>query len=149
MIRVLLADDNEVFLEGLRALAEREPRVTVVGTATNGADAVQLASVLDPDVALLDVLMPGMDGIEAAALIRAGSADVGIVLVSALDDSTTVAAALGAGANAFVTKHDAIDQLGEILVEAARARTSAKGLPPPAAPDADAPDALDADPPRP
>ena len=70
MARVLVVDDHEIFLQGLVLLLDRDERLEVVGTATNGADAVRLAEELRPDVVLLDVVMPGMDGYEAAGALR-------------------------------------------------------------------------------
>ncbi len=74
VIKVLIVDDQDLVREGLRMLLEAEPGITVAGEAGTGSEAVTAARKLDPDVVLMDVRMPGMDGIEAAAhLIRAGS----------------------------------------------------------------------------
>ena len=81
--RVLVVDDHEIFLQGLVLLLNRDERLEVVGTATNGADAVRLAAEIRPDVVLLDVVMPGMDGYAAAEAMRDHVPDTAIVLVSA------------------------------------------------------------------
>jgi DNA-binding NarL/FixJ family response regulator len=121
MVRVLLVDDHEVFLQGLVLLLSQDERLEIVGTATNGADAVQLATVLHPDVVLLDVVMPGMDGFEAAAELRAREPGAAVVLVSGLDEDAASARATAVGAAAFVTKAEAVDRLPDILVGVAAA----------------------------
>jgi DNA-binding NarL/FixJ family response regulator len=121
MVRVLLVDDHEVFLQGLALLLSQDERLEIVGTATNGADAVQLATVLHPDVVLLDVVMPGMDGFEAAAELRAREPGAAVVLVSGLDEDAASARATAVGAAAFVTKAEAVDRLPDILVGVAAA----------------------------
>jgi DNA-binding NarL/FixJ family response regulator len=119
MIRVLLVDDHEVFLQGLALLLSRDERLDVVGTATNGADAVQLATALHPDVVLLDVVMPGMDGFTAAEELRAREPGAAVVLVSGLDEEAASARAVSVGAAAFVTKAEAVARLPDILVAVA------------------------------
>jgi len=119
MIRVLLVDDHEVFLQGLALLLSRDERLDVVGTATNGADAVQLATALHPDVVLLDVVMPGMDGFAAAEELRAREPGAAVVLVSGLDEEAASARAASVGAAAFVTKAEAVARLPDILVAVA------------------------------
>jgi DNA-binding NarL/FixJ family response regulator len=119
MIRVLLVDDHEVFLQGLVLLLSRDERLEVVGTATNGADAVQLATALHPDVVLLDVVMPGMDGFTAAEELRAREPGAAVVLVSGLDEEAASTRAMTAGAAAFVTKSEAVARLPDILVAVA------------------------------
>jgi DNA-binding NarL/FixJ family response regulator len=123
MVRVLLVDDHEVFLQGLVLLLGQDDRLEIVGTATNGADAVQLATTLHPDVVLLDVVMPGMDGFAAAEELRAREPDAAVVLVSGLDEEAASARATSVGAAAFVTKGEAVDRLPDILVAVAGARS--------------------------
>jgi DNA-binding NarL/FixJ family response regulator len=116
VVRVLLVDDHEVFLQGLVLLLGRDERLDVVGTATNGADAVQLAGVLRPDVVLLDVVMPGMDGFEAASRLRAVVPEAKVVLFSGIDEEEASTKAAAIGAAAFITKAEAVDRLPDILV---------------------------------
>jgi DNA-binding NarL/FixJ family response regulator len=116
VVRVLLVDDHEVFLQGLVLLLGRDERLDVVGTATNGADAVQLAGVLRPDVVLLDVVMPGMDGFEAASRLRSLVPETKVVLFSGIDEEEASAKAAAIGAAAFITKAEAVDRLPDILV---------------------------------
>ena len=121
MVRVLLVDDHEVFLQGLVLLLSQDDRLDVVGTATNGADAVQLATAIHPDVVLLDVVMPGMDGFAAAEELRRREPGTAVVLVSGLDEDDAGARAASVGAAAFITKAEAVDRLPDILVAVAAA----------------------------
>jgi CheY-like chemotaxis protein len=116
MVRVLLVDDHEVFLQGLVLLLAQDERLEVVGTATNGADGIQLADVLKPDVVLLDVVMPGMDGFETAERLREVVPGAAVVQISGLDEEAASSRAREAGAAAFITKAAAVDRLPEILV---------------------------------
>lgn len=122
MIRVLLVDDHEVFLEGLAALLATDPRLEVAGTATNGADAVQAAESLQPDVVLLDVVMPGMDGLEAAERLRRSLPDAGVVLISGIEEEAAAARAAALGVDAFLTKTEAVTRLSDVLVAVAEAK---------------------------
>src|SRR5438128_1194050 len=81
-VRVLLVDDDPTFLEALHTMFTFDERVEVVGEARDGADAVRLADELQPDVVAMDILMPGVDGIEATRAIRASRPDTRVVLVS-------------------------------------------------------------------
>jgi DNA-binding NarL/FixJ family response regulator len=119
MARVLVVDDHEIFLQGLVLLLGRDERLEVVGTATNGADAVRLAEELRPDVVLLDVVMPGMDGYAAAEAMRGRVPDTAIVLVSGVDEAEASRRATEVGAAAFVTKAEAVERLPEIIVAVA------------------------------
>ena len=76
-IRVLLADDHAIVRDGIRSLLKTQPDIEVVGEANNGRDAVSKAEALQPDVVLMDLVMPGMDGIEAIGLIVDGQPDSG------------------------------------------------------------------------
>jgi len=102
-IRILIADDHPVFRFGLKALIATEPNVEVVGEASNGEEAVNLTSELAPDVILMDINMPGLNGIEATRRILATRPQIGILIVSMLDDDS-VFAALRAGARGYLLK---------------------------------------------
>jgi DNA-binding NarL/FixJ family response regulator len=106
MIRVLLADDQALVRAGFRALIDAQPDLTVVGEASDGAHAVRLAVQERPDVVLMDIRMPGMDGLEATRRIVAdpGCADVRIVILTTFDLDEYVFEALRAGASGFLVK---------------------------------------------
>ena len=87
-IRILLADDHTVLRDGLRALLERQPDMTVVGEAGDGRECVRLAGELSPDVVMMDVAMPEMNGIEAARRILAEAGGIGIVMLSMHQDES-------------------------------------------------------------
>ncbi len=103
MIRILLADDHLVIRGGLRLVLEREPGLTVVGEAADGREAIRLAQELSPDVAVLDVAMPNLNGIEAARQITAGSS-CAVVMLSMHSDESYVLRALNAGARGYLLK---------------------------------------------
>ena len=120
MARVLVVDDHEIFLQGLVLLLGRDERLEVVGTATNGADAVRLTEALRPDLVLLDVMMPGMDGYEVAERMRKRVPETAVVLVSGVDEAEASRRASEVGAAAFVPKAEAVERLPEIIVAVAR-----------------------------
>lgn len=103
MIRILIADDHPVFRFGLRALLEAEDDTHVVGEATTGAEAVALAAELEPDVVLMDVNMPELNGLEATKQIGATHPGIGILILTMFDDDS-VLAALRAGARGYLLK---------------------------------------------
>lgn len=111
MVRVLLADDEAVVRRGLRARLQLEPDLQVVGEARTGAEALRLAQMLEPDVVLMDVQMPDMDGIAATAALRRAVPRCAVVILSIHDDARTRARAQAAGAVAFVVKRGTTDAL--------------------------------------
>ena len=119
-IRVLLVDDQPAVRQGLRIRLVLEPDVEVVGEAGDGAGAISLAQSLRPDVILMDVRMPGMDGISAVRTLRAVAPESAVVILSLYDDASTRAGAEEAGAAAFVAKH----QVEETLLAAIRRAAS-------------------------
>jgi len=119
-VTVVLADDQPLVRAGLRVLITGTPDIEVVGEAATGADAVQLARDSRPDVVLMDIRMPGMDGIEATQMITAGSSTARVLILTTFDDDDYVYAALRAGASGFLVKDMAVDDiLGAIRVVAA------------------------------
>jgi DNA-binding NarL/FixJ family response regulator len=106
VIRVLLADDQELVRAGFRVLIQSVPDLEVVGEASDGKQAVKLVELEHPDVVLMDVRMPGMDGIEATTRIRAldGAGDTRILILTTFDLDEYVHAALRAGASGFLLK---------------------------------------------
>ena len=118
-IRVLIADDHELFLDALEAILEHEERIIVVGRARNGREAVECARKLDPDVVLMDISMPVLDGIEATREIRAGSESACVLMLTGSNASTDVDRARRAGAVGYVTKDRIAAELVEAIVGAA------------------------------
>jgi DNA-binding NarL/FixJ family response regulator len=104
IVRVLIADDHPVFRNGLRALLASVPEMEVVGEATTGDEAVALAASAQPDVALMDLQMPGMGGIEATRRILDASPHIRVLVVTMFDDEDSVFAALRAGARGYMLK---------------------------------------------
>lgn len=117
MISVLLADDQELVRTGLRMIFAAEDDFTIAGEAVDGHQAVDLAHSLRPDVILMDIRMPGLDGIEATKRITRSLADVRVVMLTTFDRSQLVYDSLVAGASGFLLK----DALGEHLVSGVRA----------------------------
>ena len=111
MIRILLVDDQPAVRDGLRMRLELEPDLIIVGEARDGLEAVAMAQALIPDVVVMDVEMPRMDGIGAAKQLRAKAPSMAIVMLSIHADGITRARAREAGAVAFVEKRAVIDIL--------------------------------------
>jgi DNA-binding NarL/FixJ family response regulator len=113
-VRVLVADDEALFVDTVKALLAGDDRVEVVGTATNGQDAVDLATALVPDLTLMDISMPVLDGIEAARRIRLEHPSACILILTGSSIATDIDRARQAGVAGFLTK----DRLGTQLVDA-------------------------------
>ncbi|MFI7599263.1 response regulator [Actinoplanes sp. NPDC049681] len=120
-VRVLVADDQEIVRTGLTMLLNAHPDITVVGEAANGQRAVELARELRPDVCLLDIRMPGVDGIEATRLLAGpGVADpLAVVVITTFDLDELVYAALRAGARGFLLKEAGAAMLAQAVHAAA------------------------------
>ncbi len=127
-IRVLIADDHTLVREGTRQILQQTPDIEVVGEADRGDQAVELVEHLRPDVLLLDLRMPGRNGIDVARSVVESHPGIRVLLLSAYDDEDYVAEALGAGAAGYLLKTTP----GHELVEAVRAldvlRQTARGL---------------------
>lgn len=129
--RILIADDHVLFRDGLRSLIRSLSDVEVVGEASNGEQAIAQAAALQPDVILMDIQMPGMNGIEATRQILHTSPHIGIIVVTMFEDNDSVFAAMRAGARGYILKGaDQAEMLrairaianGEALFSAAIAR---------------------------
>jgi DNA-binding NarL/FixJ family response regulator len=116
-IRVLLADDHAILSAGLRALLDYYDDIEIVGDARDGTQAVQLAGELCPDVVLMDIAMPGLNGVEATRLIRQQYPHTQVLVLSQHGERQYVSAVLRAGASGYILKR----ALGSDLVEALRA----------------------------
>ena len=110
-IRILLADDHAVLRDGVRMILESHPGLEVVGTVDNGVEAVALAATLRPDVAVLDVAMPGLNGLEAAREIRDACPETEVVILSMHEGEDYLREALRAGAAGYVLKRAAAKEL--------------------------------------
>jgi DNA-binding NarL/FixJ family response regulator len=116
-VRVLLVDDEPMFLEALRALLETDSRVAVVASADNGADAIELALREHPDVALVDLALPGASGFETTRRLIAEAAPIKVVVISGLSDGSEANAARDAGASRFLLKGGLHDEIADAIVE--------------------------------
>jgi DNA-binding NarL/FixJ family response regulator len=115
-VRVLIADDHRLFAEALRAILGSDGRIDVVGLAASGDEAVEKAKELEPDVVLMDINMPGLNGVEATREIRATQKNVQVLMVTGSDASQDLEAARTAGAAGYVTKDRiAAELIGAIL----------------------------------
>jgi DNA-binding NarL/FixJ family response regulator len=103
-VRVLVVDDQALMRDGLASLLSLEHEITVVGTAANGEEAVKQVTALQPDVVLMDVRMPIVDGVAATVQIRRDFPDTPILMLTTFDDDAYVLAALQAGANGYLLK---------------------------------------------
>jgi DNA-binding NarL/FixJ family response regulator len=119
-IRVLLADDQRVVREGLATLLGLLPGIEVVGTASDGEEAVALAAELAPDVVLIDLRMPRCDGVEATRRIRERRPDANVVVLTTYADDRSVLDALRAGARGFLTKDAGAEEIERAVAAVAR-----------------------------
>jgi DNA-binding NarL/FixJ family response regulator len=103
-IRVLIADDHPFFRDGLRVLLDATPDTTLVGEASSGDEVVRLAADLQPDLILMDVKMPGLNGIEATREIVQTSPHIGVLVITMFDEDDSVFAAMRAGARGYLLK---------------------------------------------
>ncbi len=110
-VRVVLADDQPLIRAGLRVLIADTPGLDVAGEAGTGAQAVQLVRDVHPDVVVMDIRMPGMDGIEATRMITADSATTRVVVLTTFDDDDYVYASLRAGASGFLVNDMALEDI--------------------------------------
>ena len=118
-IRLLLVDDEARVRQGLRMCMAGEPDFEVIGEAAEGEAAVALAGQLQPDVVVLDVHMPGLDGIEATRELTVSEPSVRVVILSLQDDTGTRREAMASGAAAFVGKQEGIARLFEAIRQVA------------------------------
>jgi DNA-binding NarL/FixJ family response regulator len=122
-IRVLLADDHNLIRAGLRRVVESQPEFTVAGEAQDGRQAVAMAESFKPDVVVMDIGMPSLNGIEAARQIRAAQPDTQIVMLSMHSDEGYVLRALKAGAKAYLLKDSAEADLARAIRAAAEGKS--------------------------
>ena len=118
-IRVLIADDHRLFAEALEAILATEPQIEVIGRAYDGEDAVAQVLSLEPDVILMDIAMPVLDGVEATKRIRKERSDACVVILTGSNSREDVARSREAGAAAYVTKDRIASHLIQAILELA------------------------------
>ncbi len=114
-VRVLVVDDQQLIRDGIASLLSIRPGITVVGTAVNGREAVEKAVELGPDVVLMDVRMPELDGVEAVAVLRGRAPECRVVMLTTFDDEEYVVQALRAGASGYLLKDLPADELAQAV----------------------------------
>lgn len=119
-IRILIADDHGVMRAGLRALLEDEPDIEVVGEAADGEHGLQLAGKLLPDILLLDIGLPGIDGIEATRQLKKTHSQIKVLILSLYEDEKLLREAIKAGASGYVIKRAAEEELLAAIKAVAR-----------------------------
>ena len=119
-VKVLIADDHRLFAEALEAILAADDRIELVGLAGDGEEAVRMAEEQRPDVILMDISMPLMDGIAAAKVIKAADDDVSILMLTGSNDRSDVDRARKAGAAGYVTKDRIAAELVEAILQVAR-----------------------------
>lgn len=123
-IRILIADDHPVVRKGMRAMLETEPDLEVIGEAKNGAEAVEQYRQMAPDVVLMDLVMPGVDGIEAIQQIRAADPRARIMVLTSFTSDEKVFAAIRAGAAGYMLKDSDPDDLLRAIHQVYRGESS-------------------------
>jgi DNA-binding NarL/FixJ family response regulator len=129
VVRVLVVDDHALFAEALMLTLGIDDRIEVIGSASSGIEAVSLAEALRPDVVLMDVHMPNMDGIEATRRVRNASPGSRVVMVTAARSPEVAYHALAAGAERCVTKDTTAVRLIDAILDAPRRATVARLVP--------------------
>jgi DNA-binding NarL/FixJ family response regulator len=114
-VRVLVVDDQRLIREGIASLLEIQPGIAVLGTAANGQEAVEQAQALTPDVILMDVRMPLIDGVQATKAIRQQLPSCQILMLTTFDDEEYVIKALQAGARGYLLKDIPVDDLAQAV----------------------------------
>lgn len=115
MIRIILVDDQNIIREGLGSLLQAKTDLEVVGEAGNGQEAVQLALQLQPDVVLMDVRMPVMDGVAATRLLQAQAPDIKILILTTFDDDEYITKAMAYGAKGYLLKDTPSEELATAI----------------------------------
>ena len=123
-IRVLIADDHAIVRKGIRALLATEPGIEVVGEASNGQETMVIAQQVEPDLILMDLVMPGMDGLEATRLLTARLPDVRILVLTSFDGDDKVFPAIQAGALGYLLKDTGPEELVQAIQQVSHGESS-------------------------
>lgn len=118
-ITVLVTDDQTIIRDGLRALLENHPDIHVVAEASNGVEAVELSKIHRPNVVLMDIRMPQMDGVEATRLIKEQNPETAVLVLTTLDDDESIIGAIAGGASGYLLKDIRESKLAESIRDAA------------------------------
>jgi DNA-binding NarL/FixJ family response regulator len=118
-VRILIADDHRLFAESLMAVLSEDERVDVIGIAEDGQQAVDLATELRPDVILMDLKMPVIDGFEATRRIKGAGLDTQIFILTGTDQAIGSEDAVAAGASGYLRKEQSVAELKEVFLEVA------------------------------
>ncbi len=123
-ISIIIVDDHEVVRNGIRSFLETLPDFAVVGEAASGEEAIKMAGDLVPDVVLMDLIMPGMDGIEATRQVKKISPRTQVVVLTSYHEDEHIFPALKAGATSYILKDMKMDKLADALLRAARSEVT-------------------------
>lgn len=115
MIRILLVDDQKLIRQGLKALLELDPEIDIIGSASDGQAAIEQVDILNPDIALIDIRMPGMDGVTATRIISERFPETKTIVLSGYDDEEYLAEALRAGAKGYLLKDTPAEELLDVI----------------------------------
>jgi DNA-binding NarL/FixJ family response regulator len=119
MIRILVADDQPLMRDGLKTVLDLQKDFHVIGTARNGSEAARMADALQPDILLMDIRMPEMDGVEGLKLIRRKHPELKVIMLTTFNDDEYIIQALAAGANGYLLKDLEMEKLSEAIWDAA------------------------------
>lgn len=122
-IRTLIVDDHALVRSGIRALLEQNAHVLVVGEAASGREAIEMVPQVDPDVVLMDITMPGMNGLDATSALAHGRPSRRVIVLSGHGSPTMVRRALRAGARGYVLKNETARNLGQAVLDVHRGGT--------------------------
>ena len=123
-VKILVCDDHPVVRSGLRGMINSQPDLEVVAEAAEGSEALSLTDRFKPDVVLMDLRMPGMDGVTATAGIKARHPDTNVLILTTYDTDADILRALEKGATGFLLKDEREDRIFDAIREAARGRTA-------------------------
>jgi DNA-binding NarL/FixJ family response regulator len=115
MIRILLVDDQKLIRQGLKALLELDPEIDIIGSASDGQAAIEQVGILNPDIMLIDIRMPGMDGVTATRIVSERFPETKIIVLSGYDDEEYLAEALRSGAKGYLLKDTPAEELVNVI----------------------------------